>query len=81
MIKCWRHDGVNYLQSLLTSPRPGAVTRLLSSRLGMMMRREPKQLGDWVETGEPSWTSDVARHLDFMQCAITKSATEWQILL
>lgn len=42
MIKCWRHDGVNYLQPLLTSPRPGAIMTIMTGRLGVGMRRGPR---------------------------------------
>ena len=45
MIKYWRHDGVNYLQPLLTSPRPGAIMTIMTGRLGAGMRRGPRQLG------------------------------------
>ena len=61
MIKYWRHDGVNYLQPLLTSPRPRAIMTIMTGRLGAGMRRGPWQLGHWVETGELSGSCDVAR--------------------
>ena len=61
MIKCWRHDGVNYLQPLLTSPRPRAIVAVMTGRLGTGMRRGQAVGPLWVETGELSGACDVAR--------------------